>query len=152
MDGTPQLGPIKTFPSVISSNLSWYLIDTVHKLGFLKMDCPLAVFEQIDSITTCPLVCLGNIWRQNLQCLHVEGDKNEGFGRNKTGAKENWRLKLLFSAPSVLRADAAEKIVNFLSPPFLSAQNPHSCRPLHVNIANLTLLLVPSAEPVCVCK
>ena len=30
-----------------------------------------------------------NIWRQNLQCLHVEGDKNEGFGRKETGAKEN---------------------------------------------------------------
>ena len=26
---------------------------------------------------------------QNLQCLHVEGDKNEGFGRKETGAKEN---------------------------------------------------------------
>ena len=34
------------------------------------------------------MVNLVNIWRQNLQCLHVEGDKNEGFGRNKTGAKE----------------------------------------------------------------
>ena len=30
-----------------------------------------------------------NIWRQILQCLHVDGDKNEGFGRNKTGAKGN---------------------------------------------------------------
>ena len=30
-----------------------------------------------------------NIWRQILQCLHVDGDKNEGFGRNKTGTKGN---------------------------------------------------------------
>ena len=40
--------------------MSCHLIDTVHKLGFLKLDCPLAVFEQIVSITMCPLVCLGN--------------------------------------------------------------------------------------------
>ena len=34
------------------------------------------------------------------------------------------------------RQEGVEKIVNLLSPQFCFAQNPHSCRPLHVNIAN----------------
>ena len=29
-----------------------------------------------------------NIWRQNLQYLHVEGDKNEVLGETKLGRKE----------------------------------------------------------------
>ena len=42
------------------ANLSCYLIDTVQKLGFWKLDCPLAVSEPIVSISMCPLDCLGN--------------------------------------------------------------------------------------------
>ena len=46
--------------SVLPANLSCYLIKTVQKLGFLKLDCPLAASEPIVSLTMCPLAGLGN--------------------------------------------------------------------------------------------
>ena len=50
-----------------------------------------------------------NIWRQNLQCLHVEGDKNEGFGRNKTGAKGNRQFSQTVLPAAAAVADGAGK-------------------------------------------
>ena len=57
------------------------------------------------------------------------------------------RTKLLFSAPSALRTDGAEKIVNFLSPQFYFAQKPQPCRHLQVNIAKSDTIFLGGILP-----
>ena len=63
----------------------------------------------VSSLVVYKRLWSSSIWRQNLQCLHVNGNKYEVFGRNKTGQKEiDDFLKAVLPAAAAV-ADGAEK-------------------------------------------